>query len=72
MTLREWLTENKISIGKFGEMIGVSESCVYHYTTFNRVPSLAMACKIHDVTKKKVKPWDLLPPEKEEQQELEI
>jgi predicted transcriptional regulator len=72
MTLREWLTDKKISVGKFGEMIGVSESCVYHYTIFSRTPSLAIACKIEDITKGKVKTWELLPPKEEEQQELEI
>ena len=48
--LERWLTENKISVNRFGQMLGVSTNTIYHYVRGFREPTLSMCQKMADVT----------------------
>lgn len=61
MTLDDFLkAEPKLSHAAFGQKIGVSQATVTRYANGKRKPSLAMALKIEEVTRRKVKVSDWL------------
>jgi transcriptional regulator with XRE-family HTH domain len=58
MKLKEYLTTKNIGHTDFAADLGVSQVTVTRYANGKRKPSLAMALKIEEVTKRKVKVSD--------------
>lgn len=63
MKLETYLTGKNIKHSDFAETLGVTQVTVTRYANGTRRPSLAMALKIEDVTKKKVRVSDWYEPE---------
>jgi transcriptional regulator with XRE-family HTH domain len=58
MKLETYLTTKKIRHADFAKELGVTQVTVSRYANGARKPSLAMALKIEDLTKKKVRVSD--------------
>jgi transcriptional regulator with XRE-family HTH domain len=58
MKLKEYLSTKKIKHTDFAADLGVSQVTVTRYVNGERKPSLSMALKIEDITKRKVRVSD--------------
>lgn len=58
MKLETYLSDRKIKHSDFAEKLGVSQVTVTRYVNGNRTPSLSMALKIEELTKRKVRVSD--------------
>lgn len=58
MKLEMYLSDKNIKHSDFAEKLGVSQVTVTRYVNGKRTPSLSMALRIEDLTKKKVRVSD--------------
>lgn len=55
MTLKEYLTKNKISFRSFSKVVNIDQAQLNRYANGIQQPSLGNAYKIYKATKKKIK-----------------
>lgn len=58
MKLKSYLSDKNIKHSDFAEKLGVSQVTVTRYANGKRTPSLGMARRIEDITKRKVRVSD--------------
>jgi len=59
MTLRKYLSDNKLTMADFSIMLGVTRQAVYNYVNNKRTPKAKLAQKIIKLTDGKVRMKDL-------------